>query len=44
MWQLYHSMTRKITHFDLQDFLILVVVCVVVGVICLRGYGSRSNY
>lgn len=32
------------SHLESQHWIILSVVCVVVGCICMRGYGSRKDY
>lgn len=38
------SCFSRVEHLDFQQFALLVVVIVVFGFYCLRGFGSRSNY
>ena len=35
---------RFIEHMDTQHWLLALLGVVVVGLICMRGFGSRSNY
>ena len=35
---------RFIERMDSQDWLLTLVAVVVVGLFCMRGFGSRSNY
>jgi hypothetical protein len=44
MWKLYYSFLRTVEGFDLQEWLIVFAVVVVAGALCLRGFGSRTNY
>ena len=41
---LYQTLFNRIEHLNFQQFALLVVVIVVFGFYCLRGFGSRSNY
>ena len=36
--------SRLASQIDLQSCLILVACVLVVGVLCLRGFGSRNSY
>ncbi len=36
--------SRLVSQMDLQSCLFLVVGVLVIGIICLRGFGSRTNY
>jgi hypothetical protein len=40
----YQSLFTRIERLDFQQFALLVIVIVVFGFYCLRGFGSRSNY
>lgn len=44
MWHFYHSVSRSINQFDMQDWLFVFLLVVLLGTFCMRGYGSRSNY
>lgn len=44
MWQLLRSALNQITHFGPRQWLVAFVVVVVVGALCMRGFGSRSSY
>jgi hypothetical protein len=45
MWdRFYRSVIQPIEHLDVQQTGLLVVVMVLVGIWCMRGFGSRSNY
>jgi hypothetical protein len=41
---LYHKVSRIAVHMDFSDCAILVACVLVVGLVCLRGFGSRTNY
>jgi len=38
------QLTRYVSRMDFQQWLLVLVGVIVVGLVCLRGYGSRSNY
>ncbi len=38
------QLTRYVSHMGVQQWLLVLVGVIVVGLMCLRGYGSRSNY
>jgi hypothetical protein len=42
--ELYRSVFSRLEHLNFQQFALLVIVIVVFGFYCLRGFGSRSNY
>lgn len=44
MDEIYRAARRWVITMDQQDWLILAVVCVILGVFMLRGMGSRSSY
>jgi hypothetical protein len=44
MTQLYHEFFRLFDRLDTQQWLVVLVIAVIVGMICLRGMGSRSSY
>lgn len=33
-----------IEHLDTQQWLLVFIVAVGIGAVCMRGFGSRSNY
>lgn len=44
MWNWYNACMRSIDRFDLQDWLFIFLLVVLIGAFCMRGFGSRSNY
>ena len=44
MWHAYRSVMIWANHLDRQEWLILLLVIMVAGFLCMRGFGSRSNY
>jgi hypothetical protein len=42
--ELYRTVFTRLEHLSLQQFVLLAVVIVAVGIYCMRGFGSRSNY
>ena len=40
----FRTLTNFIVRLDVQEWAIVGVCLVAVGVMCMRGYGSRSNY
>ena len=44
MDQFCRDVMRFIERMDAQDWLLALLAVVVVGVFCMRGFGSRSNY
>lgn len=44
MGQLYREAMRFIEHMGLQEWLLALIAVVLVGLVCMRGFGSRSNY
>jgi hypothetical protein len=41
---LYHSVYRYIDHMSAQQWMIVLVVVIGLGLVCMRGFGSRKNY
>ncbi len=44
MSQLYREFLKIFDRLDTQQWLVVLVIAVVVGVMCLRGMGSRSSF
>jgi hypothetical protein len=44
MWHLYRDLTRYFHHMGPEEYLMLLALVVVLGLLCLRGFGSRSKY
>jgi len=44
MWHLYNDLMRYVQRMDPEEYFVLVVLAVAVGLLCLRGFGSRSTY
>lgn len=40
----YRELMRMANRLDAQEWLLVLVGVVVVGWVCLRGFGSRSSY
>jgi hypothetical protein len=44
VWHYLDVFTRSAAQLDRQHWVILSVLVLVMGLICMRGFGSRSNY
>ena len=44
MDELFRQVTRFLDGLDAQQWLLVLIGVVVVGLVCLRGFGSRSDY
>jgi len=44
VWQLWRSALSHISHFGPQEWLLTLIAVVIVGAVCMRGFGSRSSY
>ena len=44
MGQFYREVMRFIERMDAQDWLLALLGVVVIGLFCMRGFGSRSDY
>lgn len=44
LYCIYHDMMRFVERMDPQEWLLALIAVVVVGLVCMRGYGSRSSY
>lgn len=44
VWQLCKSALRHISHFGPQEWLLTLIAVVIIGALCMRGFGSRSSY
>jgi hypothetical protein len=44
MGHVYRDILRYVDRMGLQQWLVVLAVVIVVGVICMRGFGSRSKY
>lgn len=44
MWNLYRDLARHIQHMQPEEFFILTILAIAIGMLCLRGFGSRSSY
>ncbi|MGQ9573816.1 MAG: hypothetical protein ACUVUC_00720 [Thermoguttaceae bacterium] len=40
----YRELMRMVNRLDAQEWLLILAGVVVVGWVCLRGFGSRSSY
>ncbi len=41
--QLYHMAIRAIDHLNMQEWLYVLAIAAVAGLLCMRGFGSRSS-
>jgi hypothetical protein len=41
---LWREITRHIDHMGPQEWLLVLAAMIVVAVVCMRGFGSRSQY
>lgn len=44
MWHFFRDLTRFLQRIDPGEYLMLLVLGLVIGFFCLRGFGSRSKY
>jgi hypothetical protein len=44
VWQLVDSITTAAGRLHREQWVMLSIIVLVVGMICMRGFGSRSNY
>jgi len=44
MGEFYRNVMWRIDQMDIQEWLVVFVCVIAVGVLCLRGFGSRSDY
>ncbi len=40
----YREVMRFIEGMGIQEWLLVLFAAVIVGLVCMRGFGSRSNY
>ena len=43
-WRCYWGITKSINSMEMNNWIVVGVLVVLIGLICLRGYGSRKNY
>jgi hypothetical protein len=41
LWEYYRQLERWIVHMEIRDWLWVFLVALVIGVLCMRGLGSR---
>ena len=41
---LYHQTERFLQHLEPRHWVFILAGMILVGLVCLRGFGSRSNY
>ncbi len=44
VWEYLEKVARHFGGLERQHWILLSVVALVVGLVCLRGFGSRTNY
>jgi hypothetical protein len=44
MWRVQNTVMHWFNGLDRQELTMLVLVVLTVGLLCMRGFGSRSNY
>ena len=44
LWNSYRSAMQWVNTLDKQEWLLALCIVVVIGVFCLRGFGSRATY
>lgn len=44
LWHYVDVITRSASQLDRQHWVILSVVVLIVGLVCMRGFGSRNYY
>ena len=44
MGKLLRDALRWVEHMDAQEWVVFAAVAIIVGVLCMRGFGSRSSF
>jgi hypothetical protein len=44
MWGYYRDVMNWFGSLDRQEWMVVLFIGMVLGFVCMRGYGSRSNY
>jgi hypothetical protein len=44
MGKLLRDVLRWVEHMDAQEWIIFASVAIILGVLCMRGFGSRSSF
>ena len=44
VWQLWNVAMRFIERMDTQEWGLVLAAMIVLGFLCMRGFGSRANY
>ncbi len=44
MGRLLRDVLRYVEHMNAQEWVVFAVVGVIIGVLCMRGFGTRSNF
>lgn len=44
MGHLLRDALRYVEHMDAQEWIVFAAVGVIIGVVCMRGFGSRSSF
>jgi hypothetical protein len=44
LWRYIDTITRTASQLDRQQWVILSILVLVLGMVCMRGFGSRNNY
>ena len=44
MSHIFREISRLINHMGMRDWFWVLAAMILVGLVCLRGYGSRSKY
>ena len=44
VWHYVDLVTRAASQLDRQHWIILSVLVLVLGLVCMKGFGSRNNY
>jgi hypothetical protein len=43
-WHLHNDFLRYAQHFRVHDWMMLSILVLLIGFLCLRGYGSRAKF
>ncbi len=44
MSRVVNELMRYVDHMGVQQWMLVLIVAIGLGMLCLRGFGSRSNY
>ena len=44
VWSLYYDIWNRVNGMDRQEWFVMLLAVMLLGFMCMRGYGSRNSY